>query len=167
MCSSIGFNLLFSYIPENTKRWLYDAWDSIVNLIVHNNKTSIFVAFDEMVGLPDNVIFGMGSTPELLHMGATDIGYTVMIWRFGLLGTILLLCGYIYVFVGTYQRCKCSLVKKYVLCEIVIFFVYLYKLYSINNFGANAIIFIMMGIINAEYQIDLKKKQSKMELYYV
>ncbi|MCR5600622.1 MAG: M50 family metallopeptidase [Ruminococcus sp.] len=138
---------LYSIVPEDTKEWIEDGFESIYVLFSSGEKTSGFAVMDRMIGIPEHFIIGECCSPESLGRGATDIGYVQCIWRFGLIGTALLLYGFFRVFKLAYVKAKSKEQKCFSICAGLIFFVYLYKLYSIGNPCGNFIIFTWLAVI--------------------
>ena len=138
---------LYSIVPEDTKTWIEDGFKAIYVLFSSGERTSGFAAMERMIGIPEHFIIGECCSPESLGRGATDIGYVQCIWRFGLIGTTLLLYGFFRVFKLGYVKANSKEQKCFSICAGIIFFVYLYKLYSIGNPCGNFIIFTWLAVI--------------------
>lgn len=154
---AIIISTLFRFLPEQTMEWIQKGIDSIIVLITEKRKIAGFDTIGSMTGLPEDLLFGMAASPELLSLGATDVGYVQCIWRFGLIGTIILLLGYVYIFFTMY---KCSRSKEEKCISLVlgiIFYVYLYKLYSIGNMCGNFLIYTILAIYISNGSMSRRK----------
>lgn len=148
----LGVILLLSIIPASTLKWIEIGMKSIITYVIYGERISTFSSMSKMIGLPSDIIWGMGASPELLSKGATDVGYVQCIWRYGLLGSALLFGGFVSNFVYYFRNANEKKVKAYIMCLTIIFFEYMYKLYSINNHSANFIIFSTFAVIQVTSQ---------------
>src|SRR5699024_2301474 len=93
----IGFIVInmLNIISPDTLSWMYSGIEEIYKFLFEGEETGIFIAFRNFTFFPDDIIFGAGSSPDLLINRWSDIGYIICIWDYGIFGTILLLGGYI------------------------------------------------------------------------
>lgn len=155
--STLLFMQLYNILPQSTQQWIEKGINAITLFIFANESTSTFAALSNMTGIPSNWILGYGASPEALLLGNTDIGYVQLIWRFGIIGTVLLLGAYILAFVSLFKKANTKTIKCYIVCVLVIFLVYLIKLYSIGNNCGNFIIYTLMAVVLSE-NIYLKEE---------
>lgn len=142
------FIQLFRFLPDETRKWVERGYKSII-LFFNGEKVTTFAAFDSMIGMPPNWLFGMGTSPENLKVGVTDIGYTQCVWRYGVIGTILLLYTYLSSIYRLYIKSNDRIVKCFSITIALIYFIYLYKLFSFGNMCGNFIIFSVYAVFMA------------------
>lgn len=136
---------IYKYLPETLSRWIDVGVKATINLF-HGEKSS---AYDEILGAdlvwPTSILFGEGTAPEVIwsHKGI-DSGYIQCVWRFGLFGSILLFLGFVKLFYIGKQK------SDYVLAMAFIFFIYLFKLYGVFNFGSVLIVYLLPVLIRRE-----------------
>lgn len=128
-------------LPESTFEWIQDGVNEIVNLLIYKQQIGTFEILSKYTILPDNVIWGAGSSPEYLNIAAMDMGYAQCLWRYGMVGTVLLLAGYLNSLRVGMQSTKRKEEKVLLICMFLFFFTYLYKIYSVGNMAGNLIIF--------------------------
>ena len=138
----------YTFVPEDTKEWVQSGYNDIFSLMAAGEKTGFFSAIIKGLSYPTNILFGAGASPDGLVFTHTDIGYVQCIWRYGIIGTVMILLSYANLFIKMYKWSNIyKYLKCYALCAGVIFFLYLYKLYSLGNMGANIIIFSNVGFL--------------------
>lgn len=142
----ILFTAFYNLLPQSIQEFLGNGLKEIDNLM--NGKASDGIVFREIFDndfvFPDNILLGAGASPEAIgNYRGVDSGYIQCIWRYGIIGTILLFVGYIRVFHLSYNSINCKGVKVISLCFMIVFFTYLFKLYSIINYGS---VFLIFGI---------------------
>lgn len=151
--------VMFSYLPGHLQRWITQGFDATVSLLKGEGAVGVYASIlgTDMV-LPQNcldLLFGIGKRIEDAGVvdstgGRIDSGYVQSIWRFGVLGTCLLLGGYINMFriiikTGTHFS-KCV---GWVLSFIVLLF--FFKGSPISNHGFNFVLFtITILIVNQQ-----------------
>lgn len=136
----IGINTI-EFLSPDTLAWVSEGIEELSKFIFEGERTGIFAAFSDFTFFPDDIIFGAGAPPDYLINRWSDIGYIICIWDYGIVGTVLLLGGYIASLLYAYKNALQSKEKTFAITAIAIFLIYLYKLYSIGNFGANFIMF--------------------------
>ena len=132
-----------SYFPENFK-WLSEGINEAVALILLREYIGTFEALHDGIFWPPNVIFGTGASPENIAGMSTDVGYVQVIWRYGAIGTLLYLGGYIKSVLSYYSFSKNDRYKCLTITLVMIVLVYLFKIYSINNLGAHSIMIMLI-----------------------
>lgn len=131
----------WKYIPKDTMTWITKGTTAIYNLIIYGEKTSTFSQLDEMIIFPSNLLIGDGAAVEIISKGFSDIGYIRLIWQTGIIGTVIYVVSMILLFWREYRISSTKQMKCYIICLCAIYFIYLYKLYSLGNAGANCLIF--------------------------
>lgn len=153
--------VIISFLPSNTVEWVGKGYEETYILLTEGKKTGVYV---EILGkdivYPQNMWIGAGGNPEqLYHYHGIDSGYIQCLWRFGIVGTALLLLGYGFILVKVYRITNTAQVKKLMICVMLIILVYLFKLYPFANIGAN---FILFSIAN----LQLCQNNQKNEIRY-
>lgn len=137
----VGYNVV-NHLPDVVFDWVYAGVEEIKSLLFKNEKTGTFYMLTKNINLPNDILFGVGGEPKNSVIG-TDIGYIKSIWRFGVIGTILLLVGYISLFYKLYKSSNIKKNKCIALCFSLLFFLYMIKLLAYHFPGPN---FILFGI---------------------
>lgn len=145
---------VISILPESTLSWATEGLESVYNLLVEQEYSGIFLTFFLYhLNFPDDIIFGDGAIPDAMYYNVSDIGYVQCIWRYGIVGTILLMMGISYFFYSAYKKNRESMgMQCFILCSSVIFFVYLIKLFSLYNLGGYAVFIpiIIMSLLEKD-----------------
>lgn len=157
---------VYNYIPQYTKNAVKASINQTILLVNEGETTGVY---GEILGndivWPDNIPFGDGASPELLaYYSGIDSGYIQCLWRFGLLGSILLFGGFLNMFLQAYRLTNKKAVRSILACVIMIFFVYLLKLFSITNYGAATLIF---GIPTAIISLNRKNNEDEDEEFEI
>lgn len=145
--------ILYSKIPDATKSWISIGFDSTTKLLKTGEKVGVYsVILQDNFIFPDNLLFGAGGDPmDMANLSrGIESGYIQCIWRYGLIGTVLLFLGYINLFIMAYKNSNGNVKKCISLSFMVIFFIYLIKLFSLYNTGANIMIIGLPIIIILE-----------------
>ena len=145
-------------LPESNLVWVESGWNAVSALVFDQEATGIFATLLYLhFNFPKDIVFGDGTMPDNLFFVVSDIGYINCIWRYGVLGTILLFGGVIYFFIVYYKKQAKKELKCFVLCSMVIFFIYLIKLFSLYNIGAYAafIPVFVLGCLDGKYDEDI------------
>jgi hypothetical protein len=146
--------MLMDYLPDSVSKWAKDAGDQMVALFTGDTSSSL--VFSEIlvndIILPSNIWFGVGAPPEWLSKSTSGIdnGYVQCVWRYGLVGTILLLFGYVRMFTNCRKTTEYKKKKVLMVVYVIIFFMYMMKLYSITNYGALFLLFGTTTLISCE-----------------
>ena len=96
---------------------------------------------------PENIVFGAGAAPKLMVGHGVDNGYVNSIWSFGIVGTLIFMACFLRTFYSYATKDYSSQWNPLPLCIAVIFLTYLVKLYSLNNFGGNAIVLGLLPVL--------------------
>jgi uncharacterized protein with PQ loop repeat len=132
---------LFQNLPENTKEWITRGLDATSTLVTTGEKTGVYsVIMGTNFVFPKNVFWGVGADREELYGIGIESGYVNCLWRYGVVGTMLLFIGVINMFRQTIKMTNGKNEKIIIFTFEVIFFVYLIKLFSIYNNGANIMV---------------------------
>jgi hypothetical protein len=138
-----------SMIPIETLKWVKNGAVEIARLVLNKKATGTFANIAREIKWPSNLAFGEGVAPEYIGKGNIDMGYCQCVWRYGIIGTVLLVLAFASVFVYCYLGIEEKTMRIYVLCIAIFFYVYMYKLYSLNNMGANFIMFYSLSLLRS------------------
>lgn len=151
--SVVALVLLLNQLPDLMVKWLTSGLEETLSLFNRSGKTGVYSEiFGSDLSFPPSVLLGAGGAPSAFSHGGVDNGYINCLWYFGLIGTILLFAGYINMFHVLRKNTQSKLYKVISVVLITIFFVYQLKIYSIDNFGGNVIIFGVPTLIIALQQ---------------
>lgn len=132
---------LFQNLPENTKEWITRGMDDTSTLVTTGEKTGVYsVIMGTNFAFPENVFWGVGADREQLYGRGIESGYVNCLWCYGVVGTVLLFVGFINMFRQTIKMTNGKNEKIIIFIFEVIFFVYLIKLFSLYNTGANIMV---------------------------
>lgn len=140
---------VFSYLPETTSRWIIKGVEETTAFMNEKSSTGVY---SEILGkdlvFPDNLFIGSGAGPETIanYIGI-DSGYIQCLWRYGIIGSLLLFFGYINMFSLSFFKIKSRQYRCSISFIAGIFFVYLIKLFSISNYGSAVLVFGIPSII--------------------
>ncbi len=94
----MAFQIISSSISGNTSDWVSDAFDNIELFFSDSREESSLNSYlNDFVFFHDNyttVIFGQGLRPRDIIGKNSDIGYVEIIWKYGVIGSILLYVSY-------------------------------------------------------------------------
>lgn len=144
-------------ISPITYEWIQEGMQSTMNLFMSNEITGTYqyLLTDKFWFFPSGVslIFGTGlRSLDIIGLNS-DIGYVEMIWKFGILGSILIFGFFIKLFKDAYNASD-NYVKKIIVIFLTIsFFVYTFKLNAIGVNQASIIIFVICFKIMDDYSI--------------
>ncbi|MCI9196939.1 MAG: hypothetical protein HFH55_03385 [Lachnospiraceae bacterium] len=142
------FPVLLRFLPEGLQLALSKGVTEIGGLL-DGEKIGVF---SEILGAdlvyPEDILFGSGASPErLTGLIGIDSGYIQGLWRFGLIGSILLWGGFASCF---YRAYKITLKKEDRVVIVSIFgimIVYYFKLYFFSGYANNFVIFFFLFVI--------------------
>jgi hypothetical protein len=141
----IIFQLLKATNPA-TYLWLNDGISSTIAFIFKGELTgAYFIETSTYWFLPPgvNTIFGTGLTPKHLIQTNSDIGYINIIWKFGIIGLVLVSAIYISTFSKAYKITKDPMKKIVVLFLIVSLVIYMVKSETIKASPGTYLLFIL------------------------
>lgn len=148
----LGGRIALNYINQDTIDWVIKGLNSVSLFLFSGETTGSMASLNQSLILPDGLLeclYGMGATIEDLGLGNADIGYIRLIWSSGVFGMLLILSAFAVLFRRCYKITYNKMYKCLILCISAIFFVYLYKLYSIGNMCGNILVFsIIMFYLN-------------------
>ena len=110
---------------------------------------------------PEDLLWGVGYPPEYIGLIGIDSGYVQCIWRYGVVGSIFLVAAMLLLFLSSIKKTNEKGTKVLLICIMCMFFLYLFKLYSFGNTGANIIVFgvpIMVLLTNETEFMNRKCK---------
>lgn len=153
--------VFFSLLPEKNAEWLTKGFDDTVTYLKTGEKVGVY---SEILGkdivYPSNMVFGECGAPEALrNYSGIDSGYIQCLWRYGIIGSAFLFFGYINMFYIAAFRNKSKKACCMMAVLAMLFFVYLFKLYALDNAGANILVFgIPLSLLACEKFEDNKNR---------
>lgn len=134
---------IFSFLPEKNAEWLTKGFEDTLTYLKTGEKVGVYSEILEAdIVYPSNYILGDCGSPEVLAgYRGIDSGYIQCLWRFGIVGSILLFAGYLNMFAMAVFRNRSKKVYCTIAVLAMLFFVYLFKLYALDNAGANILVF--------------------------
>lgn len=153
----IGFNSL----PEETRLYITNGLTYTFNLFGSHQDIGFYQELSDDIIFPENIFFGAGASPETLKGISVDVGYVQCVWRYGMIGTVLFLLGVINTFRITILSTNKKMIKALCMAYLFVFLVYLIKLFSIQNFGGNILLFGIPVLILSNENNNLKYSKIK------
>ena len=153
LISIVAIYYLLNLLSTDFRNWISSATNSIVALITERSQGD---AFAEILGsdivFPSNIIFGLGAKPETLgfYDGGghyIDNGYIQCIWRFGVVGTILLIAGIIRFYNYIFKNSRGRYGKSIAIVLPILMLLYLLKFYPVSTYGAHIVYFVVPAIL--------------------
>lgn len=148
-CISVALVLIvYSNLAPARKELIVEGLSSIHSLSTHEKNGVFSEIFGNDLVFPSNVLIGAGAKPESIGFGdchghAIDNGYVQLVWRFGIIGTILLFFGYICFYMSIFKKSKNNTTRCLCVAFPIIIAFYYCKLYPISIHGANLVYFIL------------------------
>ena len=144
----IVFMLLFKRLPYG----LQDALTrgiSDIGLLFKGQRVGVFSEIlDADFRFPEDMFFGAGASPErIAHIIGVDSGLVQGVWRFGVIGSILLWLGFLSCGYIAYQNNKHKSDRIIVITLFVLMFMYYFKLYFFNSYANVFIIFFVLFVV--------------------
>ena len=136
--SAVAVVFVMRFLPSGLSGWIKAGFRSTVDLF-HGKRNGVYseILSADLVW-PSSLLFGDGAPPETIgNYSGIDSGYIQCLWRFGIVGSLLLFLGYYKLFFMTRSRSY----SKYLTPIAAIYFVYLFKLYGIANVGSVPLVF--------------------------
>lgn len=145
----VGFPALFNYLPWGLQDSLSRGLLDVSNLL-KGQKTGVF---SDIVGTdivyPNSILFGAGISPERIKAyEGIDSGYIQSIWRFGLIGSVLLWSGYISCFWISFMNTKKKENRVVLVTVLIIMLVYCFKLFLFSSYANNFLIFTILFVFS-------------------
>lgn len=142
------FPILLKFLPEGLQLALSKGMTEIGGLL-GGEKVGVF---SEILGAdliyPDDILFGSGASPErLTGMVGIDSGYIQGLWRFGLIGSILLWGGFFSCFYQAYKITRKKEDRVVIVSIFIIMIAYYFKLYFFNGYANNFLLFFFLFVI--------------------
>ena len=169
----VCFILLFKYLPRELQNVLSGTIAEFTGLTQGEKKGVFIQIFGEDIVFPENVLLGAGISPErITGLAGIDSGYIQCLWRYGIIGTVLLWGGYISSAVIAYRRTTLKSNKVILVDIILIMVIYCFKLFLFNSYANNFLLFFILFYIGLEkeykgnkvlqaYWRGILKKQTK------
>ncbi len=143
-----AFVFLMDRLPESMVSWITSGFLETQTLLSRSGNIGVYSKiFGTDLVYPSSILFGDGGLPKNLISYGVDNGYINSIWNFGLIGTILLLFGYFRMFKLSYSQSKMKINKAISAVMGMLFFLYLFKVYSLDNFGGIVLLFGIISVI--------------------
>lgn len=150
----ILFGVAINRLPESMVQWIKSGIQETQSLITGVGNIGVYSKiFGTDLIFPSSILIGDGGLPRDLISYGVDNGYINCIWNFGLIGTVFLLSGYFHMFRLVYKKFRSKMYRTVSFVFGVLFYLYLIKVYSIDNFGGIVIIF-GISIIMLTSEID-------------
>ena len=144
----IAFLLVVRRLPESMVSWLTSGLVETQAIISGSGNIGVYSKiFGTDLVYPSSILLGGGGLPKDLISYGVDNGYINSLWNFGLIGTILLLAGYFNMFRMSYTSSNEKINKAISVVIGAIFFFYLFKVYSLDNFGGIVLVFGVITVI--------------------
>jgi len=157
---AVAFYFIVQNLPESMIKWLSKGIQETQSIFEGSEASGVYAKiFERDLIFPSSMILGDGAIPKLLKQPSVDNGYITCLWNFGIVGTAFLLFGYINMFRISYVSAATKMNKAITVVISIIFFLYLFKIYSIDNFGGIVLVFgfVTMMLVNS------RAKKTKLE----
>ena len=150
---------LFQALPDGLQIALISGLDAFSDLSQGETSGVFSEIFNADLVFPQDIILGQGCSPERLgkHEGI-DSGYIQCIWRFGVVGSLLLFGAYIHSFYCAYKLSKRKIDVTILLTILLSMFLYGFKLFYIMGYANVFLVFSVLFML-----ILSKKKFSKIK----
>ena len=158
----IAFQVISNSISGTTSDWVSDAFDNIKMFFSDSREeSSLNSYFNDFVFFHDNyitVIFGQGLRPRDIIGKNSDIGYVEIIWRYGVIGSILLYVSYFNLMRKARSDNKMyNQIVLYILIVLVLFHMKI-NILGVNSttIVANLVLFSLLSY-NSDNEKELQK----------
>ena len=139
---------IVSRLPESMIAWISKGFSETRSILSGDEKGDVFSKlFGYDLVFPSSLFLGDGGYPKHLINYSVDNGYINCLWNFGIVGSFFLFMGYINMFRISFKSTTRKMNKAISVVIATIFFVYLFKIYSIDNFGGIVVIFGIVSMI--------------------
>ena len=130
-------------IPESTLQWASRGIAQTLDLLFKGDGSAgVYTEiFQADLQFPTNILFGAGLDPNRIGIAGIDSGYVQCIWRYGVLGTLVLFSAIISYFLYFWNRIHFKMERTMLVLLPMLLFVYLLKISGLENPGGNFIIF--------------------------
>jgi|GEM_PF-2171469 len=141
-------NIVLSIAPSSFE-WIQKGLMDTLTVLGNGDRNSAgifsFLMTDKFWFFPSglSVLFGTGLEPSVLIGVNSDVGYVVNIWKFGIVGSILVYYMYMKLFYYSYVACRSTDTKAIMLFICISFSLYMIKS---NAVGLNPSIIIIFMI---------------------
>ena len=144
---------MYKYLPLG----LQDALSRTVTEFIGLAQGQKIGVFTEIFGVdivyPDNMLLGAGISPErITSLTGIDSGYIQCLWRYGIIGAVLLWSGYISSAVIAYKNTSPKSNKVILVDLIMIMLIYCFKLFLFNSYANNFLLFFILFYIGLEQE---------------
>ena len=154
-----AFLLIMSRLPNSMISWLTSGFQETQALFSRSENIGVYSKiFGSDLVFPSSILLGGGGMPKNLISYGVDNGYINCLWNFGLIGTLLLLAGYFRMFKLSYSRTRVKMNKVISVVTGIIFFLYLFKVYSIDNFGGIVLVYGIISVILTRGNVENRAK---------
>ena len=145
---TILFVFVISRLPDAMVSWLTSGLLETHALFGSSGITGVYSKiFGTDLIYPSSILLGDGGLPKNLISYGVDNGYINCLWNFGLVGSLLLFGGYVNMFRMGYYASESKMNKAISAVLGTIFFLYLIKVYSLDNFGGIVLEYGMIAVI--------------------
>lgn len=139
-------------LSDTTFSWVSNGMNEITSLIFENESTGTFYYLSQDIIMPSDILFGAGGAPSNFSLVGIDVGYIQSIWMYGLIGTVLLFAGYLFVFFQLYKSSNNRKGRCIAICFTLVFFWYTIKLFACYYPGSNFVLFGVPILLMVEQQ---------------
>jgi len=144
-------NVILS-ISDQQRIWIISGIKNTFSFLLGESTTGYYNALlNRFIFFPSffKTIFGAGATPMILINRNTDLGYIQNIWRYGIIGSLIIYIINYKIFKLSYILSKNKMQKTIVIILGFFFFVYMIKLNSLGYSQASVITFpLLFKVIN-------------------
>lgn len=157
-----AFQFISSSISGTTSDWVSDAFDNIKIFFSDNREeSSLNSYFNDFVFFSDDyiaTIFGQGLRPRDIIGKNSDIGYIEIIWRYGIIGSIMLYVSYFNLIKKARSDNKMyNQIVFYILIVLAIFHM------KINILGVNSTTIVANTVIFSLLAYSSEKEEPKIK----
>ena len=152
-----------NFSPER-KAVIEQGIKATISLLTFDSVEGVYsqILFADLV-FPDDIWFGIGAKPETLGyydlFGAfIDNGYIQTIWRFGLIGLILLFVGYVKFYYAIYKSTKSRYSRSLIIAFSFMLILYFVKYYPVPVNGSHIIYLVTPAVF---YYFNVSQKGIK------
>lgn len=137
--------MVFDSLPDGLKLALVKGADEFSGLL-RGERVGVFSEiFDVDLVFPRNVLLGQGMSPERYDgYAGIDSGYVQCIWRYGVIGTVLLFGGFIYCFFLAFKKKREKVSRTIVLFLSLSLPVYCLKIFPFVSYSNMFILFLLV-----------------------
>ena len=154
---------VLSLLPGTTAAWVTKGVEETSKLLSGNvdaNSGTYNQILGKDVVFPEQLFLGAGASPEsIARYSGIDSGYIQCLWRYGGIGTALLLFGYVNAFVIAFFTTREKHYRCLLVIDAAVFLIYLFKLFSFSNYGSAIVILGIPVFILTHCALENERRQ--------